>query len=683
MNRRSFVVMLAIAALLLLGALTATAAVRTVLTEGFTQWNCGPCAGWNPIERQVVEAMGRDSVLNIKYHVSWPAPNNDAMYLWNTSEVNTKITYYNVTGVPDGWVDGRTEITRSASGFRSQIRTARNVPAPCTIDIEASISGETTVQFSGTVTATDSALANTRLYVVLISDVDSPSPHGSNGETSFDNIFRDFYPDAAGQTITSVPLNGTLDFSGTLNKSAAWDTDSMSVVVFLQDYASKYVHQAAWAPVLNLWQVQTSCTDPVQLISEVNGGEVDYTIQLSNHGRNNDTYTVSVGDALPGGWTQTIEATDVASDPTSIDVPLTSGEATTLTLRVNPNGHGGSANLAVNIQSQGNTTTTAALAFRLMAGLDVLLVDDDGGANNVETFYTNALQASEPNRACGWWDLHAGALDENILPAIPMLIWMTGASPTGNTLTAAEQSTLEMYVNNGGKLFLTGQGIAFDLRTSSFMTDVLHVGHYLPFPTGHNVTGVSGNAISDGLDLAVIGGDGASNQTRQNKIHALDSYATPIWNWQGVTGDTCAAVQVETPVYKLVFMAFGFEAISSAANRNAVMGRIVDWMLGPVAADPRTVSAPNEFALAQNYPNPFNPETVIPYALPLRAEVSLRIFDVLGRQVAVLASGLQEPGAHAVTWNAAKVSSGLYFYSLEAKAGSQTFRATRKLMLLK
>jgi hypothetical protein len=113
------------------------------------------------------------------------------------------------------------------------------------------------------------------------------------------------------------------------------------------------------------------------------------------------------------------------------------------------------------------------------------------------------------------------------------------------------------------------------------------------------------------------------------------------------------------------------------------MTHVVDWLLGPQAANPRTTLSANEFALGSNYPNPFNPETVIPYALPVRADVSLRVFDILGRQVALLSSGVQEAGVHSVTWNAATMSSGLYFCRLEAKSGTHEFQATRKLMLLK
>ena len=91
------------------------------------------------------------------------------------------------------------------------------------------------------------------------------------------------------------------------------------------------------------------------------------------------------------------------------------------------------------------------------------------------------------------------------------------------------------------------------------------------------------------------------------------------------------------------------------------------------------VGLPKEYQLDQNYPNPFNPSTLISYQLPKQSYVTLRIFDVLGREIALLVNGEQTAGYKSVTWNAANVSSGLYFYRLTAG----TFTETKKLLLLR
>lgn len=87
---------------------------------------------------------------------------------------------------------------------------------------------------------------------------------------------------------------------------------------------------------------------------------------------------------------------------------------------------------------------------------------------------------------------------------------------------------------------------------------------------------------------------------------------------------------------------------------------------------------PQRFLLSQNYPNPFNPSTTISYSLPKTANVSLRIFNTLGQEVALLVNEQRSPGYYQVQWNA-NVPSGIYFYRLQA--GS--FIETKKLVLLR
>ncbi len=90
-------------------------------------------------------------------------------------------------------------------------------------------------------------------------------------------------------------------------------------------------------------------------------------------------------------------------------------------------------------------------------------------------------------------------------------------------------------------------------------------------------------------------------------------------------------------------------------------------------------SQPKRFTLSQNYPNPFNPTTTISYDLPKESFVSLKVFDLLGREVATLVSEEMSAGNCSKQWNAANMSSGIYFYRLQAG----TFTETKKLVLLR
>jgi len=85
------------------------------------------------------------------------------------------------------------------------------------------------------------------------------------------------------------------------------------------------------------------------------------------------------------------------------------------------------------------------------------------------------------------------------------------------------------------------------------------------------------------------------------------------------------------------------------------------------------------YTLSRNYPNPFNPTTTIEYSLPQAGYVSLIVFNLLGTEISRLVSGEQETGNHSISWNAANVASGIYFYRLQAG----DFIQTRKMVLLK
>jgi hypothetical protein len=92
-----------------------------------------------------------------------------------------------------------------------------------------------------------------------------------------------------------------------------------------------------------------------------------------------------------------------------------------------------------------------------------------------------------------------------------------------------------------------------------------------------------------------------------------------------------------------------------------------------------SVGGVTKYTLAQNYPNPFNPATQINYALPAAGYVNLKVYDMLGKEVATLVNGMQEAGEQHATFTASEYPSGLYFYTL--RTGS--FVETKKMLLVK
>jgi hypothetical protein len=104
-----------------------------------------------------------------------------------------------------------------------------------------------------------------------------------------------------------------------------------------------------------------------------------------------------------------------------------------------------------------------------------------------------------------------------------------------------------------------------------------------------------------------------------------------------------------------------------------------DWPVTPVVAvDSRETKGPDAFSLDQNYPNPFNPSTRISYTLATTQRVTLKVYDLLGEEVAVLTDGVQSAGEHTVKFNASGRASGIYLCKLETDTGV----LTKKMLLV-
>jgi hypothetical protein len=88
---------------------------------------------------------------------------------------------------------------------------------------------------------------------------------------------------------------------------------------------------------------------------------------------------------------------------------------------------------------------------------------------------------------------------------------------------------------------------------------------------------------------------------------------------------------------------------------------------------------PNKFVLNQNYPNPFNPETTISYSISEPATISLKVYDMLGKEVKTLVNEHQPTGSYKIEFDASALSSGVYFYQLHGR----DFGETRKMLLIK
>jgi len=169
------------------------------------------------------------------------------------------------------------------------------------------------------------------------------------------------------------------------------------------------------------------------------------------------------------------------------------------------------------------------------------------------------------------------------------------------------------------------------------------------------------------------------NGTSEIRVKLLKTDGTYAWAVKTIDMHS----PLVTEKFNSILFALNTNASTTAMNLIEVlvdMGapiELPDWVVSveslPVA------SLPTVYALGQNYPNPFNPTTTMEISLPKRSQVSLVVYDALGKVVAELMNGTYSAGVHKVNFNAINLSSGIYFYKLTAGE----FSSTRKLMLLK
>ena len=91
------------------------------------------------------------------------------------------------------------------------------------------------------------------------------------------------------------------------------------------------------------------------------------------------------------------------------------------------------------------------------------------------------------------------------------------------------------------------------------------------------------------------------------------------------------------------------------------------------------LTSPTAYSLEQNYPNPFNPSTNISYSIPNSSFVTLKVYDILGNEVAALVNQTQAAGKHTVSFDAGNLSNGVYLYSIKA----DNFTNIKKMILMK
>ncbi len=263
------------------------------------------------------------------------------------------------------------------------------------------------------------------------------------------------------------------------------------------------------------------------------------------------------------------------------------------------------------------------------------------------------------------------------------VFWLLGDESTvDETFNATEQAKVKAYLQNGGKLFVSGSEIAWDLDAAArgnasdeaFLRDYLKADYVSDDANSFTANGVS-NTIFAGLNFSY--GSAPYQEDYPDAINAVAGGAVCLryGNGQNAGVQFAGIFPSGAREGKLVYLGFPFETIASTGVRQEVMKRVLEFFFpagNEVAEQSPELNLPQQFVLLQNYPNPFNPSTKFRFGLPERARVRFELFDVLGRRVWAQSEKFFEAGFHEATWNGKDdfgqfSASGSYFLRMIAE----------------
>jgi hypothetical protein len=318
-------------------------AQRTVLIEEFTNASCGPCAAQNPAFNALLD-NNEDILVSIKYQTDWPG--YDPFNEQNPNEVQTRVDYYGVSGVPTAVMDGITPGDAYGNGIgtwdeanggyaggpygynQAVLEHQAQESTPLTMEVTHTLSEDVDSIFIRVVihnvSDAEFTTSNSRLFMALVEEeVAFPEAPGNNGETDFFFVMRKMYPGAMGLSIGAIPAQDSL----VVTRAEAlpdyiYGLNQMSMVAFVQNLDSKEVFQADISEVQSIpnaadMAILANLTVPPTSLC---GASIVPTVSIVNNG-DLDVTSVSVLLFLNGSVSQTIV----------YDQLLATGETATIT----------------------------------------------------------------------------------------------------------------------------------------------------------------------------------------------------------------------------------------------------------------------------------------------------------------------------------------------------------------
>ena len=289
-----------------------------------------------------------------------------------------------------------------------------------------------------------------------------------------------------------------------------------------------------------------------------------------------------------------------------------------------------------------------------------------------------------------YWEVRDNVFPDSLMK-FQKIIWFTGEAKD-SLLSNENKNNIIDYLNQGGRLLITSQNLAYDLNENGDIEDSLFLANYLGVEyfddkiTDSLSAGVVGDPVSDRQAVYFYGSYGVNNQMSRDIIKPVPPAISILTYFPSLNSAGTRLANVNNGS-KVVYLPFGLEGVAgpyptSAAN---LLSRILDWFDSPVSEVSENFERHiTSFLLFNNYPNPFNPTTNIKFSIDDPSQVSLKIYNIMGQEIVELINEHLGSGIHSIKWgaknsNGLPVCSGVYFAKLVSKEQTRLI----KLLLIR
>lgn len=598
---------------------TTEAGDRMMLIEFFTSSTCGPCASNNPILTAFMNTADPEKIAAIGFHMNWPAPGNDPMYLYNSTDNTTRRTFYGVNAIPAGFFDGLISIPLpySQTNFQSYFDSRKNILSPVTIIVRDSTYGDSVLVRVNVLCETYLTNPNVVLYMAIYEDLISyASPPGTNGEKDFHTVMRKMLPSASGTPLVLTP-GYNKEFTYRYKMDPIWNASRMKNLVYIQA-ADKEILNAA----LKLSNFSLMTTKSFFSVTQGQASTNNFKVKIPYvaSGFNSPvTFTTEIQPTNAGITTAFPSGTTISNFPDSLSVQINTSASVPI------------GTYKVILTGTSVSGKVHKISVDVLVGKNYVTVRTNNNQLNVKVDNVTYTGASLFN-----WDINSSHTLQAISPQIngnTRYVFTNWSNSGDTTQTINVSSTVSDYTSN----FKTQYKLLASVQ-----------------PAGIPVTVVGGNTFYDSSTVLTVSTTPFSLQYNGKTYYFNRWMGAGIGSYTG--SNRTIQLTMNNPINQIAF----YDTINTSITK-----------LGS--------EIPSKYDLYQNYPNPFNPTTNIKFDIIKNGIVKLDVYDITGRNINSLVNGRLEAGKYEFNLNASYLPSGVYFYKLE----TENFTMTRRMVLLK